>query len=215
MELMVVVILVSILAVMAIPAMTRATVDRRSYNDAISIAELFREARTRAMGRGAAESIYMTQTGGAAPGGDRGTFLLYEAQVVLAPPLGILPVGSPMSTCGSPTIWSGAGATSVLIDGINLNGAPGLTNTVEALDGIWTTITGPTGANVAAAYMCFTPMGQAYFSANNPPNFVTGSPTLGAIQIALQHAYGGGTTAVGIVRTIVIPNSGATRIISK
>lgn len=212
MELMVVVILIGILTVMAIPAMTRAQVDRRSYNDAISIAELFREARTRAMGRGAAETIFMTQAGGAA-GGDRGTFLLFEAQVLSAPPLGILPIGSPMSTCGAPTVWSGAGATAVLIDGINLNGA------IEAVDGIWTTITGPQAAGgmaaLGSAFMCFTPLGQAYFSANNPPAFITGSPMLGEIQIALQHAYGAGTTAVGIVRTVIVPNSGSTRIVSK
>jgi type II secretory pathway pseudopilin PulG len=211
-ELMVVVIIIGLLAVMAIPALTRAQVDRRSYNDAITIAELFREARTRAMGRGAAEMISMTQAGTSA-GGDRGTFLLWEGQVILAPPLGILPIGSPMNNCGSPTIWTGAGATAVLIDGVNLNGP------IEATDGIWTTITGPLAIGgfgaLGAASMCFTPLGQAYFSATSPPNFVTGSPMLGEIQIALHHVYPGITTSVGIVRTVIVPNSGATRIISK
>jgi prepilin-type N-terminal cleavage/methylation domain-containing protein len=210
-ELMVVVIIVGIVTVMAMPAMIRAQVDRRSYDDAITVAELFREARTRAMGRGAAETIRMTQAGGAA-GGDRGTFLLFEGQVLVpgTAPLFLLPVGSPMSTCGPPTVWSGAGTTAVLIDGVNLNG------TIEATDGIWTTISGPlpsgaTGA-LGAAFMCFTPLGRAYFSASNPPAFVSGSPMFGEIQIALQHTFG--TAAAGIVRTVVVPNSGATRIIS-
>jgi hypothetical protein len=35
---------------------------------------------------------------------------------------------------------------------------------------------------------------------------------LGEIQIALAHTYNG--AAAGIVRTVVVPNSGATRIIS-
>jgi prepilin-type N-terminal cleavage/methylation domain-containing protein len=214
-ELMVVVILIGILAVMAMPAMTRAQVDRRSYDDAISVAELFREGRTRAMGRGAAETISMTQSG-ASTGPNRGTFLLYEGQV-LAPgtaPLFLLPVGSPMSTCGPPTVWAGGTLTAVLVDGINLNG------TIEATDGIWTTITGPlpTGGSGAlgGAYMCFTPLGRAYFSTASPPSsptFVSGSPMLGEVQIALQHTYGT-TAAAGIVRTVVVPNSGATRIIS-
>jgi prepilin-type N-terminal cleavage/methylation domain-containing protein len=207
-ELMVVVILIGILAVMAIPAMTRAQVDRRSYSDAITVAELFREARTRAMGRGAAEMIAMTQVGGSG-GGDRGTFLLYEAQVVAAPPLGVLPLGSPMTTCGTPTVWTGGAKTAQLIDGVNLNGS------IEGLDEIWTTINAPLSTGgigpVNAAYMCFTPLGRAYYAAA-APTFVSGSPMLGEIQIAVQHTYAG--VAAGIVRTIVIPNSGATRIVS-
>jgi prepilin-type N-terminal cleavage/methylation domain-containing protein len=208
-ELMVVVIIVGILAVMAIPAMTMATVDRRSYDDAILVAELFREARTRAMGRGAAEMIAMTQVGGSA-GGDRGTFLLYEAQVVSAPPLGVMPLGSPMTTCGSPTVWTTASKTAVLIDGVNLNGS------IEQIDGIWTTLTGPAPGGgvgaVSAAFMCFTPLGRAYWSAAVAPSFLPGSPMLGELQIALQHTYNG--VAGGIVRTVIVPNSGATRIIS-
>jgi prepilin-type N-terminal cleavage/methylation domain-containing protein len=213
MELMVVVVLIGILAVMALPAMTRAQVDRRSYDDAITIAELFREARTRAIGRGAAETIIMTQSG-AATGPNRGVFLLYEGQVTVAPPIGILPLGSPMTTCGSPTVWTGGGATSILIDGVNLNG----TNvySIESLEGIWTTITGPTGAALSAASLCFTPLGRAYFSPSATPSFIAGNAMLGEVQIALQHIYGGasGNNAVGIVRTVVVPNSGATRIIS-
>ncbi len=212
-ELMVVVILVGILAVMAIPAMTVAQVDRRSYNDAILIAELFREARTRAMGRGAAEWVKMTQLG-AAGGGDRGTFMLYEAQSIAAPPLGPAPIGSPLSNCGAPTIWTGPGATSLLIDGVNLNGQ------IEAIDQIWTSITAPTAGGAMgpmnAASVCFTPLGRMYYApAASAPNFVSGSPMLGEVQIALKHAYGSSGVATGITRTIVVPNSGATRIISR
>jgi prepilin-type N-terminal cleavage/methylation domain-containing protein len=208
-ELMVVIIIIGILAVMAIPAMTRATVDRRSYDDAILVAELFREARTRAMGRGAAEMISMTQVGGSA-GGDRGTFLLYEATVVAAPPLGVMPVNSPMSTCGNPTLWSTPAMTAVLVDGVNLNGS------IEQIDGIWTTLTGPLPAGgvgtTNGAFMCFTPLGRAYWSVGAAPTFVSGSPMIGELQIAVQETYN--SLAAGIVRTVIVPNSGATRIIS-
>jgi prepilin-type N-terminal cleavage/methylation domain-containing protein len=217
-ELMVVVMLIGVLAVMAIPAMTTAQVDRRAYNDAILVAELFREARTRAMGRGAAEMILMTESGNFATGSgtDRGTFQLWEGQVMALP--GILPVGSPMSTCGAPTIWPAApvaggavvsgAATAQLVDGVNLNG------TIESQDQIWTTITGPGGgAALNGAYMCFTPMGRAFFTAGTAgPAFVAGSPMLGEVQIALSRANSG--SQVGITRTIIVPNSGATRIIS-
>jgi type II secretory pathway pseudopilin PulG len=214
---MVVVILIGVLAVMAIPAMTTAQIDRRAYNDSILVAELFREARTRAMGRGSAEMILMTQSG-TSTGPNRGTFQLWEGQVMAAP--GILPVGSPMSTCGPPTIWPAAaappgqvvaaGATAQLVDGVNLNG------TIESQDQIWSTIAGPGGIALNGAYMCFTPLGRTYFTAGaGGTNFVSGSPMLGEVQIAVQRAGNGSTTQVGITRTILVPNSGATRIISK
>jgi prepilin-type N-terminal cleavage/methylation domain-containing protein len=213
-ELMVVVVLIGILAVLAIPDMTAAQTERRAYNDAITIAELFREARSRAMGRGAAHTIQMTQLGGAA-GGDRGTFNLYEAQVVLAPPVGIADVGSPMSTCGAPTVWQGANSNAVLIDGVNLNAGAA---SVETIYQIWTTITGPNGAGgiggLTSAFMCFTPLGRAYFFPGvGPPNFISGSPLNGEIQVAVQHAAAG--VQVGITRTIVVPSNGATRIVSR
>lgn len=224
MELLVVVLLIGILTVMAMPSMSTAQIDRRAYNDAILIAELFREARTRAMGRGAAEMILMTTTG-SQTGTDRGTFQLWEGQVLALPAM--LPLGSPMTTCGSPTLWpatpatgqttTATGATAVLADGVNLNG------TIEAQDQIWTTFSGPsvqtTGAlggigALTAAYMCFTPLGHTYFTAGNSgTNFVAGSPMLGELQIAVKRARGG--VQVGITRTVVVPNSGATRIMSK
>jgi prepilin-type N-terminal cleavage/methylation domain-containing protein len=218
-ELMVVVILIGVLTMMAMPEMSAAQIDRRAYNDAILVAELFRTARTRAMGRGAAETILMTQNGNWT-GGNRGTFQLWEGQVLTLP--AILPVGSPMTTCGAPTIWPTApatgqlvvavGATAQLVDGVNLNG------NIESQDQIWTTILGPGGVLLNGAYMCFTPMGRTYFTAGTGGTaFVAGSPMLGELQISVQRAFnnGSGTGQVGITRTIIVPNSGATRIISR
>jgi type II secretory pathway pseudopilin PulG len=214
---MIVVILVGILAVMAIPQMTTASVDRRAYDDSILVGELFREARTRAMGRGAAEMVMITSNGTA----DRGTFLLWEGQMLAA---GILPTGSPMANCGWPTVWPPAGTpcgttvagqTAVCIDGVNLNGS------IETIDNIQTTLNAPApGGNFAvmnAAAICFTPLGRTYFSAGPLPIFISGSPLIGELQISLQHTYPGdpSNTFVGITRTIVVPNSGNTRIISK
>ncbi len=216
-ELMVVVIMIGVLAMLAIPSMSTAQIDRRTYSDAILVAELFREARTRAMGRGAAEMILMTQNGNWT-GSDRGTFQLWEGEVLALP--GILPVGSPMSTCGAPTTWPAlpaeagavlaAGATAQLVDGINLNGTM-----VTRREQIWSTIIGPGGgAALNGAYMCFTPLGRTYFTAGRGgPAFVAGSPMLGEVQISLQRADDG--VQVGITRTVIVPSSGATRIISK
>ena len=217
-ELMVVVILVGILAVMAIPQMTYANVEKRSYNDAITVGELFREARPRAMGRGSAEMIMMTSN----PGTDRGTFVLWEGQMMV--PGGILQVGAPVTTCGFPSIWPPAGTlcgaavpgqTATCIDGVNLNGS------IEGIDGIQTTITAASAAGLpvpqGAAAICFTPLGRTYYSPGGAPNFIPGSPMVGELQIALKHTYpgDGSGTFVGITRTIVVPNSGATRIVSR
>jgi len=218
-ELMVVVIIIGVLAVLAIPAMSYATVERRAYADSILVAELFREARTRAMGRGAAEMVSMT-----AGASDRGTFYLWEAQTLAAPPAGILPLGSPMYTCGWPTSWpppgtacntTVAGTTAACIDGVNLNGG------IEKVDGIQSAIVGPatTGgtATQTAAAVCFTPLGHTYYASGaGAPVFIAGSPMIGELQIALTHTYLGDSSGAttGITRTVVVPNSGASRIIS-
>src|SRR5580692_12345519 len=57
MELMVVVMIIGVLAALAIPSMSLASYERDTYNDAGAIMQLFREARTRAVGRGAATLI--------------------------------------------------------------------------------------------------------------------------------------------------------------
>ena len=79
---------------------------------------------------------------------------------------------------------------------------------------IWSTITGPGGAALNGAYMCFTPLGRTYFTAGTGGTaFVPGSPMLGEVQISVQRAIDG--AQVGITRTVIVPNSGATRITSR
>jgi prepilin-type N-terminal cleavage/methylation domain-containing protein len=95
-ELMVVVIIIGILAALAIPTMSTAKYDRDVYNDAGAIMQLFREARTRAVGRGAAQMISMTASGVA----DRGTFQLWES--VAADPTGTGANRLPVPNCGVP-----------------------------------------------------------------------------------------------------------------
>src|SRR5262245_32335269 len=117
MELMVVVIIISILAVIAIPSMVKAQDDRRAYNGAASIMQLYRQARMRAVGRGCAVAIKGTTNGT----GDRGTFLMYEAVASDPPPS--TQSNYPFSSCINAN-WAGApvvGQTQ-LVDGVNLNG---------------------------------------------------------------------------------------------
>src|SRR5258706_12006377 len=100
-ELLVVVSIIAIVAVLAIPTLSAAQVDRRVFADAGYVSQLFRIARTRAVGRGAAVLVQMspTQTGGG------GRFAMYEA--VAPNPTGTGAAYIPSSTCKTPTKWPG------------------------------------------------------------------------------------------------------------
>jgi prepilin-type N-terminal cleavage/methylation domain-containing protein len=200
-ELMVVVILIGILAVIAAPSMSQARFDRHCFDDAASIAELFRSARTRAIGRGAATLVLM------GPGSaNRGRFELYEAQVTTAGPVGLGLPGTPMTSCSAPTVWVGGAATRYFVDAVDLNGQ------IENLAGIVAQINDSTGPQ-AGGYVCVTPLGRYYYSTTSPPNFTPGVTMSGALEIAVTRSVAG--VQAGIARTVYVPPSGATRIVSR
>jgi Tfp pilus assembly protein FimT len=198
MELMVVVMIIGVLASLAIPSMSLASYERDTFNDAGAIMQLFREARTRAVGRGTATLVTMT-----ASSSDRGTFLLYEA--VAPNPSGIGGSQSPVATCKFPTTWLLSSMTPM--DGVNLN------NGVEQLAGIVAqpnTYSGATKTALAAAYVCYTPLGRSYVvtGAATSPTFGGLSATLNPISIDVTHNNG------GTVRTVIVPPNGMARIFS-
>jgi type II secretory pathway pseudopilin PulG len=198
---MVVVILVGILAVIAAPSMSTARDDRHCFDDASQIAELFRSARTRAIGRGAATLVQMS------PGSaSRGRFELYEAQVTALGPVGLGLAGTPMTTCSAPTAWVGGSATRYFIDAVDLNGP------VEAEAGITAQINDPGGVQTSG-FVCITPLGRYYYSTASPPNFTPGVTMSQALQIKVTRSVSG--VQAGIARTVYVPPSGATRLISK
>jgi type II secretory pathway pseudopilin PulG len=205
---MVVVILIGILAVTAIPSMSNARFDRRTYDDASQVAELFRTARTRAIGRGASMLIAMNPPGTV---GTRGRFELWEAQVTAGAPVGLGLVGTPMTSCSAPTVWYAPGTpTKYFVDAVDMNG--NFENNVNA--GITSSINDPANVNLPGAYTCVTPLGRWYYSAGvTAPVFIPGATMSGALQIVVTRSDTNGK--VGISRTVYVPPSGATRIISK
>jgi type II secretory pathway pseudopilin PulG len=223
MELMVVVILVGILTVMAMPTMAEAHYSARTLDDATRIAELYRTARTRALGRGAAMLVQGASLNGygtfnAAPtaaSGGLGVFFLYEAQVAGTGIAGAglpLPGGSPLSSCGAPTtVWANiiANATSSLIDEVTLN------TTGEADAQIWSTFNDGSANAPTSTSLCFTPLGRAYYQATSTPVFTPGAGLLhGELQIAVQRSGLSGPVT-GLTRTVIVPDSGSTRIVSR
>lgn len=210
---MVVVIIISVLAALAIPTMIGGQDEGHVYHDAALVTELLRTARGRAMGRETAVAVQLTSSNSSS-GPDLGTFMMYEAQLI-APVLGgvsgiLFGAGTPMTTCGAPTVWPGMGAqTAALVDGANMNGK------IEQQAGIFSTMTAFTAGAAApqsAAWVCYTPMGRAYLSLGTTPTFVAGSPMTSILQIDVNRSSGG--TKVGITRSVVIPPSGAARIVS-
>jgi len=241
-ELMVVVMIISIVCVLAIPSLSREGYDRRSYTDAASVAELVREARTRAVARGAAELLVMT----ANPTGNSANFQLWEANA--SAPVANQPEPAVASACNAPTVWPTAfwpgvntNATATYIDGFQFVAGSSL----EGQGNINMRINDPvsgTAISSANMYLCFTPAGRSWYAeASTPPTTfaglssangpatgggalasacsVTGS-CVGAITIdvtagAFPSGPTGTSSATNIVRTVWIPPSGATRITSQ
>jgi type II secretion system protein H len=205
MELMVVVILVGILSVMAIPSMGQAAVDRRIYQDTSQISDLIRAAKARAVGRGAAVLVAMDGTG-------NGKFMVRES-VQANPDASGNQV--PRSACKSPTDWTVVATPTQYFDvaQVDLNGTFESTNNVQAI--IYTD-NGSASAAVTSAFLCFTPLGRTYFVSGvaAAAGFLdAATPMTGALSIEVAQRPTVGSTS-GLVRRVVIPPSGVTRLLT-
>ncbi|MDB4940484.1 MAG: hypothetical protein JWP97_18 [Labilithrix sp.] len=154
-ELMVVVVLISILAVLAVPSMSTARDDRLAFDYARRIEQLIARGRARAAGRGAAHLFV------AAPSGVRGKFQLFEA-------LDGTPAASagpnPVSSCKRPNEWTDAAsfvpgnvsATASIIDGFDLDSA-GVNTNADIRTQLFVD-----DAPQQAVVMCVSPNGATY-----------------------------------------------------
>jgi type II secretory pathway pseudopilin PulG len=214
---MVVVIIISIVAALAIPSMTVARNDREAYEDAASIMMLFREARTRAVARGAAQILSMSANGT----GDRGTFQLFEAvaqnpATATVTLLGQTPVSSCKTGPAGPTAFQPLNATNGnvrLVDGVNLNSPA---SSIEAVADIETQLffyASPANATQTAfplGYVCYTPLGRSYVQLwpNAVPNFDGALPTISPIVARVTRANAANA------RDVLVPPNGMARLFS-
>jgi type II secretion system protein H len=204
-ELMVVIIIVGIVAALAVPTMAAARVDRNAYDDAGQILQILREARTRAVARGAAILVAVSADGTT----NRGRMAMYEA--VSANQGGGLN-RTPVSQCKAPTKWQPLDATNLgvlFVDGIDLNGS------IEAEYDIETQITQYDGANVVPltnAFICFTPLGRAFLSVDVIPTFDGALPSLSPLEFRVQRMQGG--VPLGTTRSVLLPPNGVARLFS-
>jgi prepilin-type N-terminal cleavage/methylation domain-containing protein len=204
-ELMVVVALIGILAVLAVPSMSEAATDRHVYEDASRISDLVRAARSRATGRGAAVMIAFDM------GGAKGGVYTGRESVQPNPIAGATVNRTPRGTCMTPTDWSTA-TSYYEFDKLDLTGPYETQNNIVSK---LYTDNGTTTTELTTAYMCFTPLGRSYLKTG-------GTITAGLFDgqgpmsqaIGIEVARRSGTSTVGLVRRVLMPPSGVTRILS-
>jgi prepilin-type N-terminal cleavage/methylation domain-containing protein len=209
-ELLVVIIVIGIIAVIAIPTMSASRFDRRAYDDAGSIMQLFRSARTRAIARGGAMLITLNANGTT----DRGTFQMYEA--VAPDPGGAsgVPGHTPVANCKSPMNWSPLTAVNtsiLLVDGVDLNHNMDVQGDIQTQLFIYTSPLANTATKIAnGANICYTPLGRSYVALNAAAAgmFDGQVPTISPLEVEVLRT-GGGT-----YRSVVVPPNGMARLFS-
>jgi len=190
---MVVVIIITALASLAIPSILRQMRDRRTRQAAEEIAALYRQARLRALGRGAAVMVrYKSDTG----------FQLREGVVGGAGTCARLPATS----CQTTKWGQGPGVANGDQEITTFNPNSGVYDgvTVQAYAGDPSTGGGSAeygASNQGTLDICFTPMGGTFFRIANGATLsrMTGIP---AISVG---------RAGGLTRVIIIPPNGLAR----
>jgi prepilin-type N-terminal cleavage/methylation domain-containing protein len=201
-ELMVVIIIIGIVAALAVPTMAAARTDRHAYDDAGQIMQLFREARTRAVARGAAVLIAFT-----AGNGDVGTFQMFES--VTVNPGGVGNNRTPVASCKTPTVWNLGGANNVFVDGLNLNGTIEAQYNIQTQFVVYDPVLGATP--FGGGFICFTPLGRTYFN-QVTPIFDGLQPMLQPLEFQVTRNSGG--VPIGTIRSVLLPPNGMARVFS-
>ena len=212
-ELAIVVIIVGILAALAMPSLQKGRKDRWVYNDAGAILELVRNARTHAIGRGAATMISFDTAANV-----NGRYRMYEAVDANANNAGT--ARTPRATCSNPTAtsWVDGDVANNFIDGVDLNGPMetdyNITSQITVYD------SKGAGAPQTFVAICFTPAGRAYFyKGAATPTFSPALPFVGSIQVDVARLLLGqtaisSTNLEGMMRSVVVPSSGNSRLIT-
>lgn len=214
--------MISLLAIMAVPAMKTARDDRMAFDYARQFQAIIHRAEVRAMARGAAHLVIIDRSTG------RGRATLFEA-------VDATPVAQngpkPVSSCrGQRDItgafinhWTGAEgwtlgaaspALSPLIDNVTLDG-PG----VEAQMNLFATITEQTLGVQPSLVICYTPGGNVYVGTGaTPANAVTAmriAPVYNRyfeVEIARHDTA---NNVLGLRRRVIVAGGAAPRIVSQ
>ncbi len=181
---MVVVVIIGVLAAIAVPSMVERFRERRSAEAAQRISALFRGARMRAMGRGAAVLIRYDGNG----------FTLYEALRFRGDATDCR--GEPSSSCLN-TDWADPNQRAVLsnFDAPRRSEYEGVV--IQAF------APGAPPAAVTSLDICFTPVGRAY--QRSPISVPLTNPMVGAYTFTVQRTP-------GLTRTVTLLPNGVSRL---
>jgi prepilin-type N-terminal cleavage/methylation domain-containing protein len=199
-EAMAVVTIIGLLSAAALPSFIERMRERRSSQAAEEIAILYRSARSRSLGRGAAQMIEIAPASG---GGMNVVFRVREAiqQNNLASTVGTCgPL--PMTSCFND--WSdGATGKNRLVDEFPKEAS--LYAKIEAK-----LLPSSTDASaVESGQVCFTPSGRTFFRASVDAVW---TPLIDVPRIQVRRKDFDGSSYIGLTRTVILPPSGAARL---
>lgn len=193
-ELMTVVVIITVLAVIAIPMVTGQMRDRRTQEAAQRVSNVYVSARMRAMGRGAAVMVRY----------DAGRFDVFEAQRGT----GDSPVGSSAAECAALPVpsclltdWNGAvGGPYRLVASLDLPNR-------SEYDRLKIDMKNQAGSAVTTLDVCFTPMGRAF------SRTATDAPLNQLAQTHVAEVYRGeASNRIGRLREVLLLPNGTARL---
>jgi Tfp pilus assembly protein FimT len=195
---MVVVVIISALAVVAIPAITSRMKDRRTQQAAQEVANAYRGARMRAMGRGAAVLVRYSSAG-------QGRVTVSEAVQTTSPGGSSPGAGAcqmlPVSSCN---LVSWGTNDSQLVSSFDPAQGPNY-------GGVRITVTGapPDEADTQTNMdLCFTPMGRTFVRYATSGAW---TPLAGVPAVTVRRETDSGVP-VGLTRTILLLPNGSARL---
>jgi type IV fimbrial biogenesis protein FimT len=188
---MVVVVIIAVLAALAIPQITTRMRDRRTQAVAQEVTTIYRNARLRALGRGAAVLVRYTTTD------VRGTLEVREAiggTAIAAAACQTLPEAS----CTRLDGWTATNSRSVRSFGASV---------AATFSSIHIDMRNPDDSAIAAMDVCFTPLGRTFV------RFGAGAwAPLAIVPRANVWRNDGSGSAAGLQRVVLIPPNGMARL---
>jgi prepilin-type N-terminal cleavage/methylation domain-containing protein len=198
-ELVVVVVIIGTLAALAMPAISGQMRDRRAQQAAQDVATLYRNARTRALARGAA--VLVRFDGGVDSGGGR-IEVRESIQAAEAADADANCAPLPGAGCNS-TLWGAADATNQMLTSLE----PGLRGEYENVVVSMAASIGGAPAATPQLDVCFSSVGSAFIRAASSGAF---SRMTGVAVATVGRRHDG--TPLGLQREVVIPPNGAARL---
>jgi len=214
--------MISILAIIAVPAMRAARDDRMAFDYARQFQGVIHRAEIRAMARGSAHLVLVDTSVG------RGHISLFEGvDATPAAQNGPKPVsscrGQRDATGTYVDHWAGAEgwaagtpspALSPLVESVTLDG-PG----VEAKMNLFAVLTEQTAGQVATIALCYTPGGTVYVGTGGNPTGAVGTMRIASVYnqfftIAIAR-HDAGNNPVGLTRRIIVAGGAAPRLVSQ